>query len=153
MNIKTKLALALLFVTLLFTVVTACKKDKSKTPEDASGIVGTWLPSTEMNSFQRLEFASGGKVTVYIQNQDGQTLTVLYGTYGIKADQLKVKITHHWEMTDGKPGVKKAIGPYELYENGTFSIKDNILTLKYTIAPADAPIQTEAKFTRAIRID
>lgn len=153
MNIKTKLTLPLLSVIFLLTLITSCKKDRSKTPEDSTGIIGTWLPSAEMNSFQRLEFAPGGKVTVYIQNQNAQTLTVLYGTYDIKADQLKVKITHHWEMTGGKPGVKTAIGPYELYENGTFSIKDNILTLKYTIAPADAPIQTEAKFTRAIRID
>jgi hypothetical protein len=41
----------------------------------------------------------------------------------------------------------------EIYENATFSISGDTLTLKYTTYPADAPVSTTARFKRGIDID
>lgn len=77
------------------------------------------------------------------------SLTKISGTYKVQGNNLVFNFDKQFVMESGR---QSALTPYtgKLYENATFSVDGNTLTLKYTTYPADAPVVTTAKFTRGL---
>jgi hypothetical protein len=127
----------------------SCKKDRNVNPENL--IKGNW-EEMDLNGLQRsLNFTKDNSFFLNIVLNEGSSIQFI-GTYQIQGDKLKITTTEKLEQEPGKP-VQRTATNYTLYENATFSIAGDILNLNYTSYPADAPVNTPAKFRRLITID
>jgi hypothetical protein len=131
----------------------ACKKDKKPPiPEPAKTLFGSWSVTVPDANFSRsLNFGGNGTFNTTLTYYDkGQISYTSYtGTYLTKGDSLKVTITEMTQQDPNKPLVKTPSN-VKLYDNSTFKLDGNLLTLKYITYPADAPVITEAKFHRQL---
>lgn len=127
----------------------SCKKDNEADPENP--LVGTWVELDLTAASRSINFSKDKVFTLSVGYHNGSS-TVISGTYSLEADRLKTKSL---EIRDQQAGmnVVKSEPNGEIYENATFSISGNTLTLKYTTYPADAPVSTTAKFKKGITID
>ncbi|MGN8068765.1 hypothetical protein [Mucilaginibacter sp. SG564] len=134
-------------------IIGACKKDKkSPVPEPAKTLFGSWSVTIPDANFSRsLNFGSDGTFSTTLSYYDkGQiSYTVYTGTYLTKGDSLKVTIKEMTQQDPNKPSVKTASN-IKLYDNSTFKLDGNLLTLKYITYPADSPVVTETKFYRQL---
>ena len=144
-NLTAAISVLLLFSLSFFS----CKKDRDVNPENL--IKGNW-EEMDLNGLHRsLNFTKDNSFFLTIVLNDGSSIRFI-GTYQIQGDRLNITTTEKLEQEPGKP-VKRTATNYTLYENATFSIAGDILNLNYTSYPADAPVNTPAKFRRMITID
>jgi len=144
-NLTSAISVLLLFSVSFFS----CKKDRDVNPENL--IKGNW-EEMDLNGLKRsLNFTKDNSFFLNIVLSDGSSIQFI-GTYQIQGDKLKITTTEKLEQEQGKP-VQRTATNYTLYENATFSITGDILKLNYISYPADAPVNTPAKFRRLITID
>jgi len=136
----------LLSLSLCFT---SCKKGNEADPENP--LVGTWTELDLTAASRSISFTKDKVFNLSIGYSNGGG-TLISGTYNLEGDRLKTKSL---EMREQQPGmnVVKSAANGEIYENATFSISGDILTLKYTTYPADAPVSTTARFKKGVIID
>ena len=142
--------LTTLFATLMVLLLgfTSCKKDKAD-----HELWGEWREKELTGLSRRINFNANNSFFMAVTTESAPNIsTALIGTYTLQGDVLKVTITEKLVYEVGKPD-QKSPDQTKLFENATFSIKDNVLTLNYTTYPADAPVATVAKYERAQRID
>ena len=144
-NLATTISVLLLFSVSFFS----CKKDRDVNPENL--IKGNWEEMGLNGLTRSLNFTKDKSFFLTIVLNDGSSIRFI-GTYQIQGDRLKITTTEKLEQEPGKP-VQRTPTNYTLYENATFSIVGDILNLNYTSYPADAPVNTPAKFRRLITID
>lgn len=139
-------SLLLLSISLCFT---SCKKDNPGDPENP--LVGTWSELDLTAASRSINFTKDKTFNLSVGYSNGGG-TLISGTYSLEGNRLKTKSL---EMREQQPGssVVKSVPNGEIYENATFSISGDTLTLKYTTYPADAPVSTTARFKKGITID
>ncbi|WP_316805409.1 hypothetical protein [Pedobacter nototheniae] len=138
---------ALLLVSSVFFF--ACKKKNNEAPYEP--LKGIWEETLTGNYQRKLVFKEGGKFTMYLSNtNDANYLLTLNGTYAINGENLTVNITEEVARQSNGTTVTTPLNQYNIFEKGTFSINNFLLTINYTTYPADAPVKTQAKFKRII---
>lgn len=144
MKLNLTFTTTLFALVLLLTFSTGCKKDRPK--QDPKDLLSkTWYNPD--NSFhQSLEFSKDGLVIFRIQNKTSDELTQLSGNYTVDGNQLKITINKREEIQSGETVTSTTLTAYTIFENCTFKIEGDRLTLKYTSYPADAPQETEVVF-------
>ena len=136
----------LLMLSVLFV---SCKK-KNDVKTDA--LTGAWSETPQQSYDRRIIFNTDGKFSLQVLGPDGYPQLTLNGKYIIKGDSLTVTIMENLEK-QGAGKVVKTVTNYNIFEKGTFSVKDNVLTLNYLTYPADAPVLTQSKFNQILSID
>jgi hypothetical protein len=129
----------------------ACKKEKKPVTEPVKNLVGGWVDISQTANFEtHLNFGGLGEFTYTLVHYGNPTTQTSYtGTYITKGDSLKVTIKEMAEQNGQNPVVKTPSN-VKLYDNATFTLDANLLTLKYITYPADAPVLTEFKFHRQL---
>lgn len=137
-------------VLLLFSIgFSSCKKDKKVQLQNP--INGNW-EEMGLNGLKRsVNFAKDNTFFLTIAYNDGGS-TQFIGTYQVKGNELTATSTETLEQKPGKP-VERTSMNFSLYEKATFSIAGDTLKLNYISYPADAPVNTLAKFRRLTTID
>lgn len=144
-----KLAALLLVYSALFF---ACKKKTENAPFDP--LKGTWVETPAQNYKRVVKFNDGGKFSMQMSNTaDANYMLILNGTYTVQGENLIVKIKEQQEKQGNGQIVTTIVNQSDLFEKGTFSIINTVLTLTYTSYPADAPVRTQVKFNKVIAID
>jgi hypothetical protein len=126
----------------------ACKKDKKET-DPTKALLGTWVDSDQPSYRTQLSFNGSGQYTYTLLLRDnGKISSTSYsGNYTIKADSLKIDIHEKIEQ-DQNAQIVKTPDNTNFFEKATFTIKDNILSIKYISYPTDGPSLAERKFHR-----
>jgi len=142
------------FVILLISVLfVSCKKDKVA-PVTKDMLTGSWEEVPQKAYSRRLLFEAGGKFTMQIRNNTNTDWDlILNGKYSISGADLSVIITEQLEKQASGQLVKTAVNKFSLFDKGKFNIQNFVLTINYKSYPADAPVDTEAKFNKLIPID
>ena len=140
------------FILLLLSITTlaSCNKKNEAVPQQQSEIVGSWQET--MALIRVLEFKANGDFSLFVRTS-GESGITIFGTYTIKGDSLKIHATRKEKIVTGKPVIASLISSDLFYEKCTFKVKDGMLSLQYTTYPADAPVATQATFTRIIKTD
>lgn len=135
------------FLLLLLSTSTSCKKDEAS----PSGLIGEWK-EMELGDLNRtLTFRKDQTFQFSVNFKDGN-VTIITGTYGTNGESLKVTAEEIQEHQSGQAPLKESTR-LQLYENATFNISKDTLTLQYTTYPADGPVHTTARFQRQINTD
>ena len=134
------------FLLLLSLSLVSCKKDGSS--PSRRELVGEWR---ELGLNRSLRFKRDQTFQFSVDHGDGSG-TVIAGTYKTEGDSLEITAQKMLQQLPGQ-SLKWETANHTLYENATFDIFKDVLTLKYTTYPADAPLPTTAKFQRQIVID
>ncbi|RWY50290.1 hypothetical protein [Mucilaginibacter gilvus] len=151
MRYATLTRFSLLLVVVMISI-SSCKKSGTV----PKSLLGTWNEPAFPSGFSRsVSFYSDGKFaavfTAYpnpLSGGSSSTITTSYtGTFTVKGDSLLSNITTMAEQENTNTPVTSPSNQ-KLYEYATFKVSGNTLMLKYTTYPADAPVATEAKFTR-----
>lgn len=116
----------------------ACKKNSENGIQHE--LVGKWNQIDLGGHQTRIGFTKKlGFEFVASPNDQPNAGTVLLGSYAVDGNKLLIKVD------------KKDTSPNEqLYENATYSIKNDTLTLNYTSYPADVPVPSVAKFKKLL---
>lgn len=147
--VKSSVALILMAAVLLLT--SACKKEKAQ-PEAKPALQGDWKELNLSAGLERLiSFRSDKSFSMVVVNlvTPSVMMNTYTGTYTVTNGNVKVNITEE-KVTQDKVVVSTKAVNMTLYDNGTYTVENNVLTLKYTTYPADAPVNTEAKFKRLL---
>ncbi|WP_214228308.1 hypothetical protein [Pedobacter sp. B4-66] len=145
-----KILTSTISVLLLFSIgFSSCKKNKNVQPENP--INGNWEEMGLDGLKRSVNFTKHNTFFLTIAYNDGASSKFI-GTYQVKGDKLNVTITENLEQKLGKP-VERISTNYALYEKATFSVAGDTLKLNYISYPADAPVNTLAKFRRLTTID
>ena len=139
---KNKMLNACKLLLVLSVVMVSCKKD-DKVEKDV--LNGAWVETPLQTYNHPLRFESDGRFAMEYLHPDGSAKTTFNGKYLIKGDSLKVNIQEMLEQ-QGSGTVVRTPANSVMFEKGTFSIRDNVLTINYITYPADAPVQTQSKF-------
>ncbi|MEO7214421.1 hypothetical protein [Mucilaginibacter sp.] len=143
-----------LLVAFIAISISSCKKSGNYT----KSLIGNWNEPAMPSGFRRnLVFYSDGTFTAAFTTYPSPlsggisfTITTSYsGTFTVKGDSLLTNITTMAEQENTSTPVTSP-STQKLYEYATFKVSGNTLMLKYTTYPADAPVATEAKFTRVL---
>lgn len=148
MKTKSLLIYALLFI-LTFTA-TSCKKkvvEKNNEP-----LEGSWEETPSQSYPRRIVFDRNGQFSMKFLGTDGYPQLTLNGIYTVKGDSLLVKIRESLEKQDSG-NIIKTTSNIDLFDKGTFNIKDFVLTINYLSYPADGPVPTQIKFNKILPID
>jgi len=132
------------FLLLLSLSLASCKKDKSS-PSD-SQLIGEWQEMGLDGINRSLKFKDDQTFHFSIDDKSGDR-TVISGTYRTEGNSLEV-LAQEMELHQPNQSPIRQSYQNQLYENATFEISKNVLTLNYTSYPADAPFPTTAKFQR-----
>jgi hypothetical protein len=130
----------------------SCKKDRDVQPKNS--LIGDWIEQdlNNYNSYtRRLNFSETNQFQM-LSYQTTKDMFSYNGTYKVKQDSIKFLTVETIHSEEGKPEVKTATN-YPVYEKATFNIVRDTLILKYISYPADAPVETTAKFLRPMKID
>lgn len=140
-------------LTIAFTLALVCISllacDKERSYEHP--LVGEWREMDLSGVFRTVIFTNDQKFHVVIADMHGYA-TIYLGSYQLDGDKLKMFTQEMVNSEPRKPAVKTASN-VPLYENATFSIAGDILTMNYISYPADAPVSTTAKFRKAVPVD
>jgi len=126
----------------LSVVVVSCKKSDK---DEKDVLNGAWIETPLQNYSRTLRFESGGRFAMEYHHTDHSVKTTLNGNYVIKGDSLKVNIQEMLEQQSSGTVVRTPANSV-MFEKGTFSIRDKVLTINYITYPADAPVQTQLNF-------
>jgi len=147
--VKSHLSLVVLAVVLVSA--SACKKDKTQ-PVQKPALQGDWKELSLSAGMERIiSFRSDKSFSMVVVNlvTPSVMMNTYTGTYTVTNGNVKVNITEE-KVTQDKVVVSTKAVNLTLYDNGTYTVENNVLTLKYTTYPADAPVNTEAKFKRLL---
>ncbi|MCX2484654.1 hypothetical protein [Pedobacter sp. MR2016-24] len=139
---KNKILNACKLLLVLSVVTVACKKDDKK---EKDVLTGTWTETPPQTYSQTLRFESDARFAMEYLHPDGAAKTTFRGKYVIKGDSLKINIQEMLELQSSGTVVRTPANSV-MFEKGTFSVRDNVLTINYITYPADAPVQTQSKF-------
>jgi len=146
-----KLNLVLVLMAAILLSASACKKDKAQ-PELKPALQGDWQELSLSAGMERLiSFRSDKSFRMVLVSKIAPSIFIstYTGTYTLNNDHVQVKLTDE-RVTKDNVLVSTAAVNMNLYDKGTYKVEDNVLTLKYITYPADAPVNTEAKFKRRI---
>ena len=150
-NIKQLKTCALLF--LLTLSILACKKEEVVTPPE-NILVGAWNENSGSSFERRIIFANEGIFEMEFRDSAKNYWdAAVLGKYSISDDNVYVNITSEVDKSrDGKI-LKSMPLKYKMFDNGTFFILNDVLTINCTTYPADSPIATTFKYYRIRPID
>jgi hypothetical protein len=135
---------------LLFSLsLASCKKDRGVQSKNL--LTGYWVEQDLVGYTNRISFTDANQFQI-LTYQSTKDMFSYNGNYNVKQDSIKFLTVETIHIEEGKPEVKTAT-TYPVYEKATFNIVRDTLTLKYITYPADAPVETTAKFVRPIMID
>jgi hypothetical protein len=135
-------------LTAVLMLASACKKDKEQ--KVSNYLMGGWnekgLPT---NVSRSLHFFGDSVVVNIAASGVVYSATRISGTYKAEGNNLILNLNKQLVTESGKQAI---ITTYtgKLYENATFKVDGNTLTLNYTTYPADAPVATTAAFSRTL---
>ncbi|WP_316830121.1 hypothetical protein [Pedobacter aquatilis] len=137
---------------LLSMLMLSCKKDGIGNLSKDALTNTSWQEMT--TGYNRvLIFEAGGKITILIKaSQFADWNIKLTGKYVINGNNLEATVTEQSERNGSGPVTTTAVN-YKWFDQGKFTIKNSVLTVNYKTYPADAPVDTETKFSQIIPID
>lgn len=130
------------FLLLILSTLSSCKKDEASSP----ALIGEWKEMELGDVTRTLTFKKDQSFEFSVKYKD-DIHTVVTGTYETKGNTLEVLALQIQTYQSDQTLVKESTS-LQLYEDATFSISKDVLTLQYTTYPADAPMPTTAKFQR-----
>jgi hypothetical protein len=131
----TTLYISLIFISI---IVFSCKKDRGE-PEN---LIGSWK---EVDIERKITFNRDKSFSLVVTRTDGVKSTIS-GSYEVKGERLEFKLEPGLETylhTD-----ENTIQEPKLFEQATFKINGDTLTINYSISAADALVFTTAKFQK-----
>lgn len=142
-----KHALQFLVCTALSLTLFSCKKDKNP----SSTILGEWYEKLPASTERHIHFYGDSvKFLIIDYSKPAVTPTTeLKGTFIVKGDHLNINITETVSRENNKV-ISRAPFTGKIYENATFTVNDDKLTLNYTSYPADAPVASTTIFKRIL---
>lgn len=144
-SIKNILLLAVILVTSLLS----CKKDKAEKPSHP--LSGEWHLTDTEGYFTRIIFGEGNNFSYVVSSKDWSMTTAVLGSFSTDRNGLKVTVLKRLVQEKDKETIL-VTSDTPFFDQATFSIENNILTLNYTTYPADAPVPITLKFTKALSL-
>lgn len=148
-----KLILPFVLLAILGISISSCKKTEQAKPLAITG--GWYLPSADGQNVRSVLFGADGHFEAifgtYNDSTPGvNTHTIYSGTYVVNGNSLVTTLsTVSVQVNGGTPVVTPTT--QKLYENATFSVNSQTLTINYDTYPADAPVRTQAVFIHAMQ--
>ncbi|MCD0488557.1 hypothetical protein LPB86_09965 [Pedobacter sp. MC2016-14] len=137
-----------LFIILL-TGLLSCKKDKVEKPSHP--LSGEWQLTDTEGYFTRVIFGEGNNFSYVISSKDWSMTTAVLGSFTTDENKLTITVNKRLVQEKGKETIL-VTSDTPFFDQATFSIEDKTLTLNYTTYPADAPVPTTLKLTRALSL-
>ena len=137
---------------MLSVLLVSCKKKDDVKVAKRDILTGSWSETSQKPYNRILHFETDGKFSMEVLDNTGYANLTLKGKYVIEGDSLTVTLLESVEQQGGGKEIKTLINN-KIFEKGTFNVKDFVLTLNYITYPADAPVLTQAKYNKILKID
>jgi hypothetical protein len=140
------------FLLLLTIVTSACKKNKSvvvPTP----GLIGSWTEDVHpgvSSIMPRSLMLSKDSVHFVIWDQAAQQVTYVQGTYSTQGNKLVTNFKEIVVRKNNNKIISRAPVSGGYFDNATYLLNGNKLTLNYTSYPADGPVPATMTFNRML---
>ncbi|RNL54527.1 hypothetical protein [Pedobacter jejuensis] len=142
-----------LIVLILFTLSFSSCKKPGKDVLSRDALTGAWEELPTQSTSRTLIFEPGGKFTSKLKMKGSNDWFIMVsGTYATDADNVIVNITEEQER-DASGKITKTPVNFRYFDKGKFNIQNFVLTIDYKTYPADAPVDTQAKFNKILPID
>lgn len=140
------------FILLLTLLTTACKKDKPvtvPTPE----LIGSWTEDVHpgvSSIMPRGLLLSKDSIHFVVWDQAAQQVTYVQGTYSTQGDKLIANFKEKVVRKNNNQIISRTPVSGGYFDNATYLLNGNKLTLNYTSYPADAPTPATMIFNRML---
>ena len=133
------------YLLLSLVALVACEKMENTETSPESNLVGRWLWGPKDIYSSLVEFQADGRFSITNTTGIGFS-TQRTGTWNIKGDSLKVKVTEQLELTVNDTLAKTQVDTTHFNE-ATYKIQNSILAIRYLDDQPDANVATEIRFS------